>query len=172
MNQAKDALDWLQSCTNFYMVSYILSRRLYEKFNLHLNCKIYQILALGFYHMQSAYDRDNFVTIHWENITPGMEHNFNKYNSSEVTHYNTTYDYDSVMHYGAFGFSKNGNATIVPTVNEICFKQNLFEILICFSILKDGDTGKIGQRTGLSQKDIWKLNLMYECENTIDQPEI
>ncbi|XP_055298042.1 seminal metalloprotease 1-like [Sitodiplosis mosellana] len=107
--------------------------------------------ALGFYHMQSAYDRDDYVEIKWDNITPGMEHNFNKYNSSVVTHFNTTYDYESVMHYGAFGFSKNGNATIVPT---------------------DGDLGKIGQREGLSKKDIWKLNLMYECENTVEpEPE-
>lgn len=75
--------------------------------------------ALGFYHMQSAYDRDDFVTIHWENIKPGMEHNFNQYNSDLVTHFNTTYDYYSVMHYGAFGFSKNGKATIVPVVSKI-----------------------------------------------------
>lgn len=84
-----------------------------------------QLLALGFYHMQSAFDRDEYVQIHWENITPGMEHNFNKYNSSQVTHFNATYDYDSVMHYGAFGFSKNGNATIVPVVSKINF-QRLF----------------------------------------------
>lgn len=73
-------------------------------------------LALGFYHMQSAYDRDEYVTIVWENITPGLEHNFNKYNNSKITHFNTTYDYYSVMHYGPDAFSKDGNATIVPTV--------------------------------------------------------
>lgn len=68
--------------------------------------------------MQSAYDRDEYVTIHWENLQKGAEHNFNKYSDSETTHFNTTYDYFSVMHYGATGFSKNGNATIVPTVSS------------------------------------------------------
>lgn len=67
--------------------------------------------------MQSAYDRDEYVTIHWEDISPGTEHNFNKYTNSQVTHFNATYDYFSVMHYSAYGFSKNGNPTIVPTVS-------------------------------------------------------
>lgn len=66
--------------------------------------------------MQSAYDRDEYVTIQWDNLIAGTEHNFNKYNNSIVTHYNTSYDYRSVMHYNGFGFSKNGKPTIVPTV--------------------------------------------------------
>lgn len=74
-------------------------------------------LALGFYHMQSAFDRDEYVTIHWENLEEGTEHNFNKYTDTQITHFNATYDYYSVMHYGPNGFSKNGNATIVPTVS-------------------------------------------------------
>lgn len=68
--------------------------------------------------MQSAYDRDEYVTIHWENIQPGTQGNFNKYTNAQVTHFNTTYDYFSVMHYSAYGFSKNGNATIVPIVSS------------------------------------------------------
>lgn len=74
--------------------------------------------------MQSAYDRDDFVEIKWEHIRPGLEHNFNKYNSSTVSHYNSTYDYFSIMHYPSHAFSKNGNATIVPHVNDnnISFK--------------------------------------------------
>ena len=67
--------------------------------------------------MQSAYDRDEYVTIEWDNITPGLENNFEKYSSSEVTHFNTTYDYYSVMHYDAYAFSKNGKPTIVPKVS-------------------------------------------------------
>lgn len=67
--------------------------------------------------MQSAYDRDEYVTIHWENIQPGTEHNFNKYTNAQVTHFNTTYDYLSVMHYSAYGFSTNGQPTIEPVVS-------------------------------------------------------
>lgn len=47
--------------------------------------------ALGFYHMQSAFDRDDYVKILWENITPGTEKNFNKYSNSKITYFNSTY---------------------------------------------------------------------------------
>lgn len=99
------------------------------------------IHALGFYHMQSTHDRDDYVEIKWDNITPGLEHNFEKYSSSVVSDYDITYDYNSVMHYGPTGFSINGEPTIVPK------REN----------------ANIGQRVGLSRKDIEKLNRMYEC---------
>lgn len=72
--------------------------------------------ALGFYHQQSAADRDEYVQINWENIKPGREHNFNKYDKDRVTDFNVTYDYDSVMHYSGKAFSKNGEKTIEPLV--------------------------------------------------------
>lgn len=97
--------------------------------------------ALGFYHMQSTYDRDDYVTIVRENIEPGLEYNFDKYNSSIVTDFGIKYDYNSVMHYSPYGFSINGKPTIVP---------------------KD-PLATIGQRVGLSRKDIEKLNRMYGC---------
>lgn len=66
--------------------------------------------------MQSAYDRDEFVQIMWMHISSGKEHNFNKYSPSEVSHFNQTYDYGSIMHYSVHAFSKNGEQTIVPLV--------------------------------------------------------
>lgn len=99
------------------------------------------IHALGFYHMQSSHDRDDFVTVMWNNITPGKEHNFNKYDSKTVTDFGIEYDYNSVMHYSTNGFSKNGKATIIP---------------------KDPNAS-IGQRITMSRRDIEKLNRMYNC---------
>uniref|UniRef100_A0A182P9T8 Metalloendopeptidase n=1 Tax=Anopheles epiroticus TaxID=199890 RepID=A0A182P9T8_9DIPT len=95
--------------------------------------------ALGFYHQQSASDRDEFVDIIWENIEQGKENNFNIYNSNTVTDFNVRYDYGSVMHYGPTAFSINGQRTIVP---------------------KDPNA-TIGQRLGMSERDISKLNWMY-----------
>ncbi|XP_058065781.1 seminal metalloprotease 1-like [Anopheles bellator] len=97
--------------------------------------------ALGFYHQQSASDRDEFVDIIWENIESGTENNFNIYPDTTVTDFGVRYDYGSVMHYGATAFSINGERTIVP---------------------KD-PTAQIGQRLGLSERDISKLNWMYGC---------
>ena len=57
----------------------------------------------------------------------GKLHNFNKYDSNTVTHFNLPYDYEvgslvtimilneiiqSVMHYSKLAFSKNGKETI------------------------------------------------------------
>uniref|UniRef100_A0A182MQ71 Metalloendopeptidase n=1 Tax=Anopheles culicifacies TaxID=139723 RepID=A0A182MQ71_9DIPT len=97
--------------------------------------------ALGFYHQQSASDRDEFVDILWDNIQEGTQNNFNIYGSNVVTDFNVRYDYGSVMHYGATAFSKNGQKTIVT---------------------KDPNA-TIGQRLGMSERDISKLNWMYGC---------
>ncbi|XP_035790869.1 seminal metalloprotease 1-like isoform X2 [Anopheles albimanus] len=97
--------------------------------------------ALGFYHQQSASDRDEFVQIIYDNITPGRENNFNIYTSADVTDFGVRYDYGSVMHYSATSFSKNGLPTIIP---------------------KDPNA-VIGQRLGMSERDISKLNHMYGC---------
>lgn len=72
--------------------------------------------ALGFWHMQSTYDRDDYVTVQWDNIQDGKGHNFNKYSAAEVTNFDTGYDYRSIMHYSPYGFSKNGKPTLVPKV--------------------------------------------------------
>ncbi|XP_063633300.1 seminal metalloprotease 1-like [Cydia splendana] len=99
--------------------------------------------TLGFYHMQSTYDRDEFVNIVWENIRAGTEHNFAKYTNDTVTDFGVPYDFDSVMHYPETAFSKNGNKTIIPLQENV----------------------KIGQRDGLSESDILKLNKMY-CDES------
>ncbi|KAK9686990.1 Astacin (Peptidase family M12A) [Popillia japonica] len=70
--------------------------------------------AAGFYHQQSATERDDYVTIMWENITPGTEHNFNKFGADVITSFGQPYDYYSVMHYDAWAFSFNGLPTVVP----------------------------------------------------------
>lgn len=71
------------------------------------------IHALGFFHMQSATDRDDFVNVIWENIIPGMEHNFDKVNADSTHQFDQPYDYYSIMHYPGWAFSANGEDTMV-----------------------------------------------------------
>lgn len=97
--------------SQFYLVDFKI-----EEYFLKI-LLLYCCTALGFHHMQCAYDRNDYVKIHYENIKLGKEHNFKKYTSTEVTHFNTTYDYYSILHYSAYGFSKNKAPTIVPTVS-------------------------------------------------------
>ncbi|XP_014662085.1 PREDICTED: zinc metalloproteinase nas-13-like [Priapulus caudatus] len=78
--------------------------------------------------------------IMWENIEQEYEHNFNKYDESTVTQFGFPYDYGSVMHYSSYGFSTNGEPTIMPL----------------YVYLDD-----IGQRDGFSATDVDKLDAMY-----------
>lgn len=93
--------------------------------------------AFGHLHEQSRSDRDSYVRINWQNITPGFESNFQK--QPGMTDY-YEYDYASIMHYPTWAFSKNGQPTIVPTRRGVT----------------------IGQRTQLSYGDRLTNAKMYE----------
>nr|XP_033784662.1 astacin-like metalloendopeptidase [Geotrypetes seraphini] len=94
--------------------------------------------ALGFHHEQCRSDRDNYVTIMYQFIPQDVKFNFKK----EITNnLGLEYDYTSVMHYGQYAFTNtSGQATIVPKPFVV-----------------------IGQRYGLSNLDISKINKLYQC---------
>lgn len=75
--------------------------------------------ALGFYHQQSAHDRDEFVKIHWDNIMEGRERNFEKYPEDIISDYDTEYDYGSIMHYSPHAFSKDGESITIEPLQVI-----------------------------------------------------
>lgn len=68
--------------------------------------------VVGLWHEQSREDRDAFVTIHWDKIQAGKEHNFNQHinDGDDVG----PYDYESIMHYPRNAFSTDGSDTITP----------------------------------------------------------
>lgn len=72
-----------------------------------------------------------------------------KYSDPEVTNFGVEYDPESVMHYSPFAFSKNGKPAI--------------ELSSRFSNSHPANGVRMGQRNGLSDKDIIKVNRMYEC---------
>ena len=93
--------------------------------------------ALGLWHEQSRNDRNQYIRIQWENIDEDYRYNFNQHINDGQDFGN--YDYQSIMHYTAYAFSKNGQPTIIP--------------------LEEGVV--IGQRKQLSAKDIAAVNAMY-----------
>ncbi|KAE9416543.1 hypothetical protein Angca_010276, partial [Angiostrongylus cantonensis] len=70
--------------------------------------------ALGLFHTQSRHDRDNFITLYTENFLDGWLSQFVKQTERTNYNYNLTYDYGSVMHYGARSVSKNGKPVMAP----------------------------------------------------------
>ena len=65
---------------------------------LNEGCKIYSIVheflhALGFLHMHSAAERDDFVTIMWDNIREGRDKNFNKRKDTDLSMFGTSCNY-------------------------------------------------------------------------------
>lgn len=100
--------------------------------------------ALGLWHEQSRIDRDQFIRIVTENIDPAMAYNFNKNTTNTGTDIGA-YDYNSIMHYPAYAFSKNGQPTIVTVPAGI----------------------SIGQRSALSDKDITSIQTLYPATSRV-----
>ncbi|XP_069559845.1 meprin A subunit beta-like [Brachyistius frenatus] len=103
--------------------------------------------ALGFYHEQSRFDRDDHVTIAFENIRQGFENNFRKVSNENSNTQGVPYDYWSVMHYDKNAFA-NGNGSTIIT------KDPKFQDVI-------------GQRMEVSPRDVLELNLLYKCNSSI-----
>jgi hypothetical protein len=55
--------------------------------------------VLGFHHEHQRWDRDDFVTIHYEHIKPGREHDYDWIPKTNWIVSSTAYDYRSIMHY-------------------------------------------------------------------------
>ncbi|CAL4125409.1 unnamed protein product, partial [Meganyctiphanes norvegica] len=109
---------------------------------VHFGIIIHEFMhAAGFWHEQSSHNRDNYISVHLENIRDDKQHNFYKGTSNKDL--GLQYDYHSIMHYRAHSFSKNGRQTITPK--------------------EEGVT--IGQRNGFSELDVKGLNLLYKCED-------
>ncbi|KAE8296938.1 Low choriolytic enzyme [Larimichthys crocea] len=71
--------------------------------------------ALGFNHEQTRSDRDNHIKVLLHNVQSGMEHNFRKI---ATLNQGTPYDYNSVMQYHKYAFSKNNQPTMLPIPNS------------------------------------------------------
>ncbi|NWU26806.1 MEP1B protein, partial [Dyaphorophyia castanea] len=103
--------------------------------------------ALGFWHEQSRSDRDDYVTIVWNRILSGKEHNFNKYDDKTSDFLNVPYDYNSVMHYSKTAFKNGTEPTILTNIPDFM--------------------DVIGQRMDFSEYDLQKLNRLYNCTSSL-----
>ena len=99
--------------------------------------------AIGLFHEHTRPDRDDYVTVNWGNVSSGKELNFEKIEVGAANY--SAYDYGSIMHYGEYFFSRNGERSIsVP------------------------DQVEIGQRDALSANDALSVDLMYATDLKLD----
>ncbi|XP_038661972.1 astacin-like metalloendopeptidase [Scyliorhinus canicula] len=96
--------------------------------------------ALGFHHEHCRSDRNRYVRVFLENVMPDLQYNFDVLQTNNL---GTEYDYDSVMHYGKTVFSRNGFPTILPIPDP---------------------SVEIGHMRGISNKDVAKINKLYNCD--------
>jgi hypothetical protein len=97
--------------------------------------------AIGLWHEQTRKDRDTFLKVNWSNIVTGFENNYQTYRDMRMDGFETSggMDYNSIMMYDSYSFSKNGQPTIT----------------------KPDGSAFWGQRSRLSPKDIEAIRMMY-----------
>ncbi len=104
--------------------------------------------AIGFWHEQSRPDRNNYVTVNWNNIAAGKKSQF------EIRHYvdyqGEKYDYASVMHYGLRD-SSIGTLASLSVNNGVRFRAQ--------------GSPTIGNKPHLSAGDIRLVDKLYKCYN-------
>ncbi|XP_077550695.1 high choriolytic enzyme 1-like [Haemaphysalis longicornis] len=104
--------------------------------------------VLGFFHEHSRPDRDQYVTVHWDNVDPATTRSFELKSETEADPLGQEYDYESVMHFPHDAFSAKFDAsTLTP-------------------ILEGVDVGTLGlgyTSNFLTNTDIKKLNMLYKC---------
>ncbi|GBG24159.1 Zinc metalloproteinase nas-13 [Hondaea fermentalgiana] len=99
--------------------------------------------ALGFYHEQSRPDRNDYVTIHWENIQVDRLSNFEI--ADGIDSRGVPYDRHSVMHYHSSVFSKDGSETITST---------------------GPSDPSVGDASEMSASDVLQPRMLYRCSGS------
>ncbi|KAG0717240.1 Astacin [Chionoecetes opilio] len=119
---------------------------LYSDGCIYTGTAIHELMhTVGFFHEHNRNDRDDYVTIHSENVDPdvGMS-NFDK--DENWQYVGEDYNYASIMHYDMYAFSKEwGLKTIVP---------------------KDPNVVLVGpfKKDSMEESDARQINTLYAAE--------
>ena len=121
----------------------------YSECNVAWGCRKHclDLYNVGVDHEHNRPDRDEYITILWQNIKEAKKYNFEI--CKDCTTLNTPYDINSVMHYDWKAMRKP-RLFIDPTIER---KDNPLDF-------------NFGQREGFSNFDIAGINEMYGCSGS------
>lgn len=74
--------------------------------------------VLGLLHEHQRPDRDLYVRILWDNIIELFVSNYEKQDNPLITEEQYDYDYNSIMHYPADSFSKDGESNTIESLDD------------------------------------------------------
>ncbi|XP_055891008.1 zinc metalloproteinase nas-15-like isoform X3 [Biomphalaria glabrata] len=109
--------------------------------------------AIGLVHEHQLPDRDNYISILYQNVQPQMRVWFNKYTLDVVDQMKVPYELSSVMHYGITAFSVDGQKQTIRA-NDQSRQDEIGEVY-----LKE-----------LSYTDVEIVNFMYNCSRRCPDP--
>ena len=144
-----DVADSVRFTTGDYCASWVGRRGGQQNLWVAPNCPAGSIMheighLLGLEHEHTRPDRDQYIQIHWENISADKQHNFDAAPAS--SRLPGAYDYDSIMHYGTHNFSSNGQ----PTITAL-----------------DGVSHNLGQRVAPSTGDLQAIADLYGTDLSV-----
>lgn len=120
--------------------------------------------AIGFWHEQSRYDRDTYVTVDTTKVRDGYAHNYYARSPQDIENVGT-YDYASVMHYGTCSFATDCNGLGAP----MSIKEPYFSQWLAGTFGKNPGLTRVGHGISLSPIDITDINTIYS--RCLDSPD-
>lgn len=116
--------------------------------------------AVGLFHEQARSNRDEFITVIEENIKPGKFSQFKPHDElaegwGKDLGSETDYDYNSIMHYPWYAFSKSCDDKSSPDCKATILPKGTI------------DKNLLGQRIGLSEADIAGVAELYPKPKTV-----
>ncbi|KAK6038677.1 astacin [Cooperia oncophora] len=111
----------------------------------------------------SRYDRDEFITVVLDNVVEGFVDQYVKETNETTTNYGFTYDYGSIMHYGAASASHNKKPTMVA--NDTRYQESMGSQIISFidkSMINDHYNCKAKCPNATSAKCVMEDSLIHE----------
>lgn len=126
------------------MINLIIKRiNLVELFQVH------ELMhAVGFYHEQNRSDRDQYLIIHYDHIQEGLEAQFKNLSQNE-NRLLVPFDFNSIMLYGSYSFTKDGQMTMEPNPEEPSARGVVMR--------------EVNEKYGLSSIDVEAIQQLYKC---------